>query len=894
MNLQPGQKLGSYEIVSQIGSGGMGEVWRARDTKLDRDVAIKVLPPSMTQDSERIARFEREAKLLASLNHGNIAVIHGFDNTDDFHYLVMEFVEGETLSARLKHGPLPVEAALPLARQIAEALEAAHDSGVIHRDLKPANVMLRPDRSVKVLDFGLAKEVGDAATGTPEPTSHTITLDHTTPGIVLGTAAYMSPEQARGRPLDKRTDIWSFGLILFECLTGERLFKGESAAESMSAIMHKNPDWSLLPPGTPPTIQLLLRRCLTKDRKRRLHDIADARVEIDEAISDPTSSSLGLAATAVAVKKTGNSKGMGMLGIAVAFVLGAVIAGAALVSRQAPDEPKNLRRFEIAGDFKPERAAISPDGSILAFESRDSVFVRELDLIESRFLWAPDNDKDVWSLFWSPDGTRLGVHCEDSIWRIAITSGQATRFTTSDVLLNNLMWSDDGYIVGSNMKDGSIIRLPDRGGAMETVVKTKEEEIHFHGGSPLPGGRGFLIVPHVRSGGANVLTLLNSDGERRALYEANEELNSPIYSSTGHILFSLGLPAKGIWAVPFSLDDLAVIGEPFLVLPEQDEFSISNVGDLVYTKPNRFGGNGYDLVWVNRSGEVQAQVGPPLFGAQDLRISHDGSRVALAALGLDENGGDSQQDLWVVDLQRELATRLAAEESHQGSPLWSPDDRRIAYLNFRALDDVNVFVRASDGSGARELLVEDVFSFSMNDDWSVGALMTGAILEKTWISTQRIGDANSRQEFQRGNDWDFSPALRPGGRLIAYMSGILISNEMRLFLRRFPEGEGRWQVSRNFVTEDCRWSRSGDRLYYVEKDGSQETMMEVSVSFEGDRLELGESQPLFSMTDNRYRGFDVAPDGERFLMLQSHPKSEEGPAEEGIVIIQNWFEEFRQ
>ncbi len=296
MTLSTGAQLGPYEILSPLGAGGMGEVYLARDGKLDRQVAIKVLPEVLTRDKERVARFEREAKLLASLNHPNIASVYGFDESGGTRFLVLEYVDGETLGSHLNKGPVAVEDALEIVKQIAEALEAAHGQGVIHRDLKPANVMIRLDGTVKVLDFGLAKAMSEEPSGAADANSPTITANYTRPGVVLGTAAYMSPEQARGRALDKRTDIWSLGIIMFECFTGQRLFQGETANDSMGAIMHKDPDWSLLPPNTPPTIQLLLRRLLTKDRKRRLHDVADARIELENSLVDPTSTSLGLAA----------------------------------------------------------------------------------------------------------------------------------------------------------------------------------------------------------------------------------------------------------------------------------------------------------------------------------------------------------------------------------------------------------------------------------------------------------------------------------------------------------------------------------------------------------------------------------------------------------------------
>ncbi len=299
MTLSSGTQLGPYEILSPLGAGGMGEVYRAKDTRLDREVAIKVMTDTFARDPERVARFQREAKVLASLNHPNIAAIHGFEESDGKRFLVLELVEGDTLAERLRGGAMPVDESLAVCKQMAEALEAAHERGVIHRDLKPANVKVTPDGVVKVLDFGLAKALTEEPTESAPADSPTITANYTRPGVVLGTAPYMSPEQARGRLVDKRSDIWSFGIVLYECLTGKHLFHGETATDSMGAIMHKEPDWSLLPPETPPTVRLLLRRCLTKDRKQRLQDIGDARVELEAAIADPTSSFLTLVGTAL-------------------------------------------------------------------------------------------------------------------------------------------------------------------------------------------------------------------------------------------------------------------------------------------------------------------------------------------------------------------------------------------------------------------------------------------------------------------------------------------------------------------------------------------------------------------------------------------------------------------
>jgi len=890
MSLSEGQRLGPYELLAPIGAGGMGEVWRARDANLGREVAVKVLPPALAQDQERIARFQREAKLLASLDHPNIAVIHGFDHVDGIHFLAMELVEGETLAERLKRGGPALEDTLDIARQVAEALEAAHDKGVIHRDLKPGNVMLRPDGSVKVLDFGLAKEMPSLPPGGPDARSPTITVDFTTPGVVLGTAAYMSPEQARGRPLDKRTDIWSFGVILFECLTGDRLFGGDTAVDSMGAIMHKEPEWSRLPPGTPPTIQLLLRRCLTKARKRRLHDIADARVEIEEAIDDPSSSALGLASVAVADKARAGSRRIGLPAVIAAFVLGAaIVAGVAISLRPAP-EPKTLRRFEFAQDIKPRQATISPDGKIIAYQHDGAVYLRELDAIEARLLWKPEKGDRISELFWSPDSLWLGIQAGSEFWRVSITGSQAFEVADQPMTIGPA-WSDDGYFYLCNFKDGSLQRIPARGGAVETILEKTEAEVHFHPGSPLPGGRGVMFLPHLTDSERSVLSLLTPDGERRVLFEDDQLIGKPHYSSTGHILYFKDKP-RGVWALPFSLSDLSVTGEPFLVLADQRNVSVSDAGDLVYSKGDGMSTRGSRLVWVDRSGEVQREVGPVLFQARGVALSHDGRRAAVSTIGPDEDATETEEDIWIVDLQRELATRLAAEEDQQGDPEWSPDDRRIAYMTFRGLDDVLIQVRSTDGSGDAETLVDDAYAASMNDDWSTVAIMTGSIANDTWIATQQIGDDASRREFQNGDAYDVEPVLRPGGGLIAYISGNIMAGEAFLFLRPFPEGEGRWQLSTKSA-EGVRWNRAGDRLYFVEGDGEDRILMEVAVTVDGSSIELGDATPLFAMEENRFAGFDLSPDGRSFLMLQKLPEPESGAGDEGIVVVQNWFEDFR-
>ncbi|MHC5109087.1 MAG: serine/threonine-protein kinase [Planctomycetota bacterium] len=891
MKLEVGASLGSYEVVSPIGAGGMGEVWLARDTRLDRDVAIKLLPETMTENPERVARFEREAKLLASFNHTHIAAIHGFEDVEGSRMLVMEYVEGETLAHRLQQGPLEIEEAMSTARQMAEALEAAHDKGVIHRDLKPANVMIRPDGTVKVLDFGLAKAMTEESVGNTATNSPTITANYTRPGVVLGTAAYMSPEQARGRPLDKRTDIWSFGIIFYECLTGAQLFPGETATDSMGAIMHKEPDWSLLPTNTPPMIQLLLRRCLTKERKKRLQDMGDARVEIEEAIHDPTSSSLGLAQLAVEDHGRVRSGRKSSLGLILAFLLGGVIVAGLVVMFTPKPEPLAVRRFEIASDMEPRNPSISPDGTMVAFASDETIYVRKLDTLETRTLWDPGEGKSVSNLFWSADSQWLAAQVNFTIWKISIASGNAIKIAEEQAAFAG-SWTDDGFILLASFKDGTLIKIPANGGEPRPILKKLDTELHIHAGWPLPDGRGVLFVPHAIGEDANTLCVLTPEGERQELYKSAHEIGFYMYSHTGHIMYGQDKAPKGTWALPFSLNDLKVTGEPFLVLPGFDKFSVSRAGDLIYNKgePNAGGKN---LVWVDKTGNVLGKIGPTLFGAMSPRISPDGEQVAVAAEGLDENSGSSPVDMWMVNVRRGTAMPLAVEKGMQRPLQWSADSKRIAYSSMtQGFTKMAIRARQADGSGESEILIDDALEGTLARDWSYAVFSTGAIGDDVWIVAQTPGDDSTRTVFQRSEDWDMSPTLSPGGDLVAYVSGDVMSQRGSVFIRPFPDGEGRWQVTMEHAWA-THWSPEGDFLYFVTTNGDERNMVQVPVAVENGRVDIGDPVELFSLKGNRLQEFDLSPDGERFLMLQDVVTSNEEKPEEGIVVIENWYEEFR-
>ena len=500
MSLANGSKLGSYEILSPLGAGGMGEVYLATDSKLDRKVAIKVLPESMTRDKERVARFEREAKLLASLNHPNIAAIHGFDDSDGTRFLVMEYVEGETLGNHLKKEPMAVEDALDIAKQMAEALEAAHGQGVIHRDLKPPNVMIRPDGAVKVLDFGLAKATAEESSTSLPANSPTITANYTKPGVVLGTAAYMSPEQARGRPLDKRTDIWSLGIILFECLTGQTLFQGETAGDSMGAIMHKEPDWSRLPPGTPPTIQLLLRRCLTKDRKRRLHDVADARIELENALVDPTSTSLGLAQAALEIRHRWLSPWPVNVVIAMFVALAAI--GGWLAKPQARDSSPVIRLSAIIPQeqkFSNNRfpnTAISTDGELLAYiattKAERQLYLRPMHQQEAIAL---ANTTDALSPVFSPDGRWIAFAQQNKLKKISVLGGPALIICDAPQL-RGAHWGVNDKIVFAPSRRSGIWLVSASGGKPEKITDLGPNPGAASHRWPqlLPDGRSLLFI----------------------------------------------------------------------------------------------------------------------------------------------------------------------------------------------------------------------------------------------------------------------------------------------------------------------------------------------------------------------------------------------------------------
>jgi Tol biopolymer transport system component len=848
MPLASGTRLGSCEVLAPLGAGGMGEVYRARDLKLQRDVALKVLPDAVADDPERRQRFEREAHLLAALNHPHIAAIYGVVDDGQVSALMLELVPGETLAERLQQGAIPLVEVLTIARQIADALDAAHGAGIVHRDLKPANIKLRPDGTVKVLDFGLAKAMSPSNSGvmTPEvTTSPTALPSGTQAGIILGTAAYMAPEQARGRSVDKRADIWAFGVVLWEMLTGQTLFQGETISDTLAAVLTRDVDWSRLPPSTPPAIVDLLRRCLERDPRKRLRDIGDARFEHE----------LGPARAGGASR----TRWPWALAVLAALVVGVAIGWQ--LRRPAPAAALPETRFAIPLT-EPTAVSLSPDGQTLVAATSGPLVIRELGKLGERVLAGTEGAAKP---FWSPDGRSIGYGLNGKLWRVSAAGG------TPQVVCNlpTATWDHDA--AGAWLADDTIVfttggsnlvRVSAGGGDQTTVLAADDtKELHFHGVSALPSARGFLYVVHRHEGADTVEVLV--EGTRRQLWQAPEGLRDPTYIPSGHILVGRG-PA--LWAMPFDLERLEIRGEPWLVEPEVATFSASATTVALLprlTTRSR-------LKWLAADGTPGEAFGEPAPSSPFPALSPDGTRVAVAQQVENEWG------VWVHDLARGTRTRLPGIV--RGDPAWHPDGRTVFYSTL--VDNRPMLTRArADGTPVDQL--------------EPGLRPSTADGRRLFFDRMDGGDFNlyvrdltagaAASPFLAEPEPEMAAMPSPDGRLIAYVSLTLRRyHDPAIMLRRFPPGDERWQVSASGGWWP-RWSRDGTRIFYV----TTEAMYEVAVRASADGAELSRPRRLFARPvppdAHGPDGFDVAADG-RFLVTDREP----APTERTATVILNW------
>jgi Tol biopolymer transport system component len=880
MTIAAGTHLGSYEVLAPIGSGGMGEVYQAHDTKLGRDVAIKVLPETFAHDPERLSRFQREAKMLASLNHPNIATIHGLEQSNGASYLVMELVPGETLQERIRRdGPVPVEEALGICRQLAEALEAAHEKGIIHRDLKPANVNVTPEGKVKVLDFGLAKAfAGDTADSNP---SHSPTLSAvaTMQGVIIGTAAYMSPEQARGKAVDKRADIWAFGCVLYELLTGKQAFQGETVTEILAAVLKGEPDWQVLPGTTPSNIRALLRHCLQKDVNRRIRDAADVRIEIEDAIAAP---SLGTTATAPA--NLGWRQAV-VLGLAV--LVAAVVAGLAVWNLKPSPPPRPVTRTvitlppgeQLAGLDQPA-VALSPDGSHLAYVAIrggiQQLYLRAMDSLEARPI---PGTEGVTNPFFSPDGQWLGFFASGKLKKVLVTGGAA--ITLVDAFLSRgASWGSQGMIAFAPTTNVALQQVSDAGGTPQPLTRLEKGEVSDRWPEFLPGGKALLFAAN-SSTNAQVAVQSVSTGQRRNLLQAG--LN-PRYAPSGHLVYA---QAGTLMAVPFDPQRLTVTGAAVPVLEGvlqsnsgAAQYSLSATGSLVYV-PGGVQPTQRRLVWVDRKGIEQPLPAPP-HAYRFPRFSPDGQRVAVTIEEPEEN-------VWIYDLARDTLTRLTFQGSVNLMGAWTPDGKRIAFDSNKE-GPQNLFWQRADGSGGLERLTTSEYTQAPNS-WSPdGQLLAFVEITPTtgydiWVL--RLSDRKA-QPFLRTQFNESAPRFSPDGRWLVYVSNE--SGRFEVYVQPYPGPGGKWQISTDGGTEPV-WNRNGRELFYRNAD----KMMAVDIATQPG-FTVGKPRMLFEgqhvPTPTTFPNYDVTADGQRFLMLKASEQAQAAPTQINVVL--NWFEELKQ
>jgi eukaryotic-like serine/threonine-protein kinase len=903
-SVRVGEHIGTYEILSLLGTGGMGEVYRARDAQLGRDVAIKVLPPIFLSDLERLARFEREARVLASLNHPNIGTIYGLERTAGSRALVLELVDGPTLAETLREAAsrkgsgVELAQALAIARQIATALEAAHEKGIVHRDLKPANVKITPDGTVKVLDFGLAKLVApsdsSSAHGTPSD-APVNPISSTRAGVVLGTAAYMSPEQARGQAVDKRTDIWAFGCVLYELLTGRAAFARGTVTDTIAAVVSADPDWSRLPTPIPGSIRRLLRRCLRKEEQFRLRDIGDARLEIDEARGGSHTDRPMLSGWT-----RGQERRAWAAAATLLLVTTLLLAGRMLITRSPDVAPESSRVTRLmitaprgasftvnAGD---RVLALSPDGTRLVYVGgpAQQLFVRPLDGLEATPL--TDGRASLRGPFMSPDGRWVGYFSDQGLRKIPISGGPAITLCSLDGTPRGASWGQDGSIVFATFgsKTG-LWRVSDAGGDASVLTRPdpmRGERDHVWP-ELLPGGRGvlFTVVPIEGSpmGNSYIAVLDRRTGAQKIVVKRGRNAR---YLPSGHLVYSVG--GDALHAVAFDLDRLEATGTPVPVLSQvvtttAPYFDVSRQGTLVYMRgpvqtPARA------LVWVDRNGREE-QIKAPVRAYEEPRISPDGKRVAVVAQ-------DDETDIWMWDFTgHEALRRFTFGPSFDIAPLWTPDGSRVLFASNR-MGMNSIFWQSADGSGAVERLTDSPHVVRPETFSPDGKLLVIETNPATPDIVMLTLDAPGRvQPLVQTPAVEGRAALSPDGRWLAYESWETGTDEV--YVRPFPDvNGGKWQVSTGGGGL-AAWARTGEELFYVDPTGA---LMSVRVG----RGATWNASPPQKLLDARYflqmggsRNYDVSPDGKRFLMI----KSADGPATlapQSLVVVQNWFEELRR
>ena len=881
MALTSGTRLGVYEVGALIGAGGMGEVYRARDTRLNRDVALKVLPEVFSRDTQRMARFEREARLLASLNHPNIAAIYGLEESGPIRALVMELVEGATLAERIAAGAVPVDEALPIARQVADAVEYAHEKNVIHRDLKPANIKVTADGTVKVLDFGLAKAMSEELTETDISNSPTLSMAATRQGMILGTAAYMSPEQAKGRVVDRRADVWAFGVVLYEMLTGKQAFHGEDVTEVLAAVVKSEPAFDALPSKTPPAIRNLLRRCLEKNLRRRLRDAGEARILMEDVLSG------SISAEPVAAQHEGHERLAWSFAAALFVALVATVAfGGFLYFRRAPRQGDTLVRFSVAsppGTVRPVGTgfAVSPDGESFAFTATGAdgvsrIFVRRIDSTEAQALAGTDRATDP---FWSPDSRSLGFARETGLYRSDLGANPPKRLCDIPGAFRGGTWGSGGVIVFATRASG-LLRVPDTGGmpAPVTTLDAGAKEVDHIGPWFLPDGRHVLFLALTGGETRGIIWATSIDDPART--QIVESSGAAAYAS-GWLLFTTDVP-RSLAAQPFDPERLTLEGTPQPVrdgLPTagtigQPGFSVSASGTLVVDRPPAIMSQ---LTWMDRTGRTVATLGPRAT-IPSFTLAPDERRVVAEVRDNDA----VKDDLWLFDGVREEGTRLTYE-GLTTRPLWALDSRHIYFTGTK----FTLRTLAIGATAATAFENSDPFAHFEDVTRDGRYLVFKSIKAPAEIWIQRAGTAERRALVQ-GQFYASGARVSPDGRWLAYT--LTLPSGTEVFAQPFDRPGDRIQVSVKGGFGPI-WRDDGRELYYESAEG----LMAAAMTERGDVLEAASPQKLFSIhtqgyVSNQPHNVEIAAHGQKFLVNTIVGDSDNVPLE----VTLNWTAELKK